>query len=231
MIKMKLFAENHTPMVTVVLHDTYLACAIVEQKNCHSKLQLHSYQYHQLTKQEIADGIIYNISHIVSYLKSFFQQEKISSPFITFALSGSLIHDRILETATAYFTPHQHKHKVKHALYLGPHTDHGFIFYEYTVPQTVILQCTLIAHLLNAHLLTITTTSAALFSTYKGIRADVYRASHLYDEMQRGDNTIERLFSRDMLHRIVSMEHQLKDNDIIPIAASCGHHFYERTRT
>ena len=199
-----------------------------------SPLVLRAYKRYPLDNLELEHLTLFNPTTIKKHITSFLAEHNKTDAFIAFSLDGPAIIEQCVALPTS--TPHRADFGIANSSsiawdyrYLYPN-DHGqFVFYLYTVPRSLILQYQLLAVVAQCNLITITTTSMALLTTYQHVFGTAFRRSQLAVDMMRHHNNIDALVSADILKRMVQIPTTIVlQDERSHIAAACGLFFDER---
>lgn len=189
---------------------------------------LRAYKQVTLDNLELENLVLYNPSKIKEIVSEFLTVHQKTNSFIAFSLQGPAITEKLVHSPSSTFNANnfntQDRGYVERGYhYMYPH-DHGtFVFYTYSVPQSLLLQYKLFAITTRLNLVTITTQRMALLNMYKYIFGPAFRSTQLAVDMHLHNNMIERLITRDGLRRILKIEPVISStHDLLPLATACG---------
>ena len=216
---MKLFKKN-----VIVFSPGKIHCIFIDTKG-HPQLEvLQQCEYLHL---ELEHTIIFNPHAIVKKLDPIFTRYNRTRTNVHFIINGPVITEQIIAASTVH--PQQHElplsfspHKQTHISYLYPH-DYFHYFYACSIAKPIVLQYTLLAQNLGFDLNSCSPLTVPLIRVYKKLYGNVFRHSQLAIDMQQNNNRIERLFHKDDISRMISLQGiTLQSNDYIPVLAACG---------
>lgn len=206
---MSWFTQSPTPeLVTIVLSPHNIACGWIQQSKHNQPLTLRAYERTPLHGYLDAHTI-FNATALGNLITAFLIKHRIKNPSLSCAFASPLVTERL--TTKTHATPDPSslimthtQHTLWDYYYLYPTDNDAYVFYVCAVTQPLLLQYKLMA--INHQLPIATTTSqtAALLHLYRYIHAHTFRASQLGIDMQQCNNTPERLFNTDILHRIIT---------------------------
>lgn len=197
---------NH---VTLVLSTHYLACGWIQQAKPNSPLVLKAYDKIALPNHVDAHSI-FNPTAIGTFIATFLAAYSIKNPLLSCAFTSPIVTEKLVTRAHA--TPHPSSLMITHTPhtlwdyhYLYPTDTNDHVFYVCAITQPFLLQYKLIALKYQLPLLTTTSQVAALLHLYRYVHAHAFRASQLGIDMQQCQHNPERLFTLDMLNRIITI--------------------------
>ncbi len=215
-------------LCTISLSADSIACSWVQKINKgRAPLIVHAYQRHNFDAAEFERNVLFNPTIIKRQIVSFLNEYNKKNAFVAMSLDGVTVIERFvaLSSSTAHaadFSFAQSSNNVWGYRYLYPN-DHGqFIFYVYSVPRSLIMQCQLIASAVPCNLITITTKTIALFHTYKYVFGEAFRTSQFAIDMIRHDNKLDNLIAVDVLKRIIQAHQVDIAQERSYIAQVCG---------
>lgn len=215
-------------LCTISLSADSIACSWVQKTDKgRAPLFVHAYQRHNFDVAEFERNVLFNPTVIKRQIVSFLREYNKNNAFVTMSLDGVAVIERFvaLSSSTAHladFSFAQSSNNVWGYRYLYPN-DHGqFIFYVYSVPRSLILQCQLIVSSVSCNLITLTTKNMALFNAYKYLFGAAFRTSQLAIDMIRHNNEMDKLIAVDVLKRIVQTHQVDIAQERLYIAQACG---------
>lgn len=195
--------------VAAVLSTQSLTCGWLEKSLTTHMLILRAYKKIDLNGDVDAQGF-FNPTFIGTALSSFLTEYCIPNPTLSCAFTSPLVTERL--TTKTHATPHPGTlimAHTQHALwdyqYIYPTDTDEYVFYLCAVTQPFLLQYKLMAIKHQLPLLTTTSQTAALLQLYRFAYGNAFRSTQLGIDMQRCNNNPERLFSSDMLNRIITI--------------------------
>lgn len=228
-----MFAFAHK-FVAIFFTEDALSCYWMEKTDQGAApLTLRAYKSYPLNNLELEHLILFNPTVIKKHITSFLQEHDLSDAFVAFALQGPAVTEQFIAMPTS--TPHRTDFTISnsaHVLweyrYLYPNDDGQFVFYVYSVPQSVVLQYKLLAIAMQCNLITMTTQTMALLSAYQHMFGSAFRRSQLAIDMMRCNNNIGEVFTMDALRRMVNIS--ILHTDIISSTArpECLEEVYRR---
>jgi hypothetical protein len=189
-------------------------------------LQLHGQYRASLDQLQLEQLYICNPTRLSQLVQRWYAATQRTMP-ILFALEGPALVQQILALPTAHPTPALfpttavHLHTAYTYLYS---LDNKHYFYYCSLPQPLLFQYHLLALRANLPLITITPSGSALLGAYRGIFGTAYRAAHLATALAARNNTLDQLFSRDDIARLVTVPSLLTvlPTDMLSLLIACG---------
>lgn len=190
------------------------------------QLTLHRYERAALDHLELEQGTLFNPTRILSKINSWYPQRMHSIPVVC-SIAAPTISEQIIPLPDAH--PRLDQFPLSHGpniswnyTYLYSQDSYHY-FYVTGIPRALLFQYQLLSIVGQLPIQTITTQGMALLSLYKYFAGNSYRSSQLAQRMAQS-KTIEHLFLKDDLERILSMPNTLtlEHKEIIPLLTACG---------
>ena len=219
--------------VTVLFSPEAVVCSWIEADHGVNALTLRAYKRYPLNNLELTHLTLFNPVLIKKYISSFLQQHNLVNAFVIFILHGPSLVEQFIAMPTS--TPHRADFGIANNAsvlweyrYVYSNDQGQYVFYVYSVPQSLILQYKLLAIATQCNLITITTQTMALLSAYKNIFGAAYRRSQLAVDMMRCNNNVIEIITADALRRMVSGTSSIETADYLSYAAAAGAFCSER---
>lgn len=187
-------AQKTNESVHVMMSDTQMICALVNTAKNKTHLQaITTYTAPYCQNLSSLD----NPSSICINLENFLQAHQCKDAFISFAISGDSINQKILSldnpTPTlANYASHVPKNHISDIQYLY-NQDGKWIYTLWSIPADLLFRYQMLAHAAKINLVRIVTTHCAIFHAYKAIAQKTFRQSQLALDLAHCDHRFENL--------------------------------------
>lgn len=200
-------------------------------------LMLNAYEKINCNYLEVEQLIVFNPTRIKKYIDIFAKKHHITRPSLCIAVQGSQCHEQLIyhDKPSASLTTlglSNHKQLQWQYRFLYPTDDHRFTFYAAGLPYYVITQYNLLARSMGLNFQTLTTYTMAMLCLYKYMYGTTFRHAQLGIHLKQSKHSIERLFSPDLLARIITIPTTLVENkneNLSYLLAACGMFLTEST--
>ena len=234
---MRLISPLKTPLVTIIFEPHRISCSIITHHISLPHFYLHAYEEWYLQHLELNNLRINNYTLLKKQISTFFTLHSLSYPFVSCALKGPAVYERLVMMATSspsiadFDVPITGAHC--HYRYLYPADNGHWVFYLTAIAFPTLFAFQLLANLLPYNLLTLTTHHMALLDLYKYQQSTAFRNTQLAIDLRENNMKIENIFDADALSRLLSMPLSLKEKTIhatTPLLTACGLFVTEHAR-
>lgn len=212
--------------MTVNPHMLAISWFSLETQKKQPRIQLNAFTLNPLENLEFVDGLIFNPTAINEQLKKFIQNNRLSAPAITCAISGPGIQEKIVTVPTAKpseksFTLTLENANMWDYIYLHPN-DGNFSYYVCGITRKQLAQHTAFAATYGHNITMITTASAALLGLYRHAHGAAFRYSQLAHDLAACNNTIENLNSVQWAKHAIKIIPTMTDSELAHIMPGLG---------
>lgn len=209
-------------LIALQISPEYICCSLIEPYQSSKKsvsfpqFELKSYQRISINSFQFQESMLCNPTYLKRLVNSFLKLNNLSSVFGAMTITGAGIDQQFIIRPNASPQRQDFSNQLKETIqwdytYLYPAKDeHGFIFYRCSIPQELIMQYHLFAISQRLELIALTTPSSALFNLYKYIHAQAFSTNKLAYEMEKNNNNVEKLFSFDILKKLLHIPLSIK---------------------
>lgn len=180
----------------------------------YEKMSIRAFARTAFATNELISGIMYNPTRIKNIINSFMVKNRIKNADLLISIEGSAIFQTILQLPKASPQPSDFRIARLHTLiwdylYLYPQDDGLFSFYIAGMPQSLLMQYTLLFISLRLQPQIITTELTAHIYLYRSLYGAAFRTSQLAHDMQSNDNQLTRFFAPETIKRLAHIPHHL----------------------
>ncbi|MDR3550835.1 MAG: hypothetical protein P4L31_05435 [Candidatus Babeliales bacterium] len=161
---------------------------------------------------------LYNLTDIKKNVLQFIKTNNIKNAFACMAITAPGIVEQFVACPIASpthdtFTSITPQNLIWDYVYLYPDDErNAFIFYLCGISQQQLLQYKLLAISSNIELKAVMTQQMALIQLYHAMQGPAFRHSQLAVSLQRTNNNIDKLFTSESIHRMLTIDPKVSLN-------------------
>jgi len=218
-------------LFAVTMQPDRISCAVVSQTNSSAlPLLLHAFATYPCAQGELYNLVIFNPTQLSDFIVQVVDQWHVHAAPVSIILSGPVLHEKISYSADEL--PNLQElglppgiHWQWHTRIIGPVADGRHLIYVAGMPRPITLQYHLLMRKAKMTIAQLTTQQLSLLCLYKYMYGAIFRPGLLADKLVQKNNEVEKLFTPDMLGRILHIPATVavdRENDFVPLLNACA---------
>lgn len=215
--------------VAIVVSNESISMGIIQSgTSAESKLELHAWRTFANDSTTI-DAVIFNPTRFIQLINSFIRTYQVENACATLCIGRPGMFERLVALDTAHAQPHDFAHLKIGKLstdyhYLYANDQGKFIFYIAGIAREIAFQYQMLMARTRLRLITLTSQSDALLCVYRRFYGAAFRQSQLARDIQQCDRKLEKLFTPDMLHRLIAIRAEYEPQEFTTLLTMTGLH-------